>query len=70
VSSDVVSIRQIVERLFVCIGGSPHTDWALEAGVVRDEAGYLVTGPDLHFEGKSSNGGWPLDRSPYYPYYL
>jgi thioredoxin reductase (NADPH) len=52
--------------LFVCIGGSPHTDWALEAGVVRDEAGYLVTGPDLHFEGQSSNGGWPLERSPYY----
>jgi thioredoxin reductase (NADPH) len=52
--------------LFVCIGGSPHTDWALEAGVARDEAGYLVTGPDLHFEGRSSNGGWPLDRSPYY----
>ncbi|HXN50902.1 MAG TPA: FAD-dependent oxidoreductase [Candidatus Acidoferrum sp.] len=52
--------------LFVCIGGSPHTDWAVEAGVVRDEAGYLVTGPDLHFEGQASNGGWPLDRSPYY----
>src|SRR5258707_8180073 len=29
--------------LFVCIGGSPHTDWAFEAGVVRDEAGYLVS---------------------------
>jgi thioredoxin reductase (NADPH) len=52
--------------LFVCIGGSPHTDWAVEAGVARDEAGYLVTGPDLHFEGKSPNGGWPLDRHPYY----
>jgi thioredoxin reductase (NADPH) len=52
--------------LFVCIGGSPHTEWAIEGGVVRDEAGYLVTGPDLHFEGKSLNGGWPLDRSPYY----
>jgi thioredoxin reductase (NADPH) len=52
--------------LFVCIGGSPHTDWALEAGLMRDEAGYLVTGPDLHFEGKSPNGGWPLERSPYY----
>jgi thioredoxin reductase (NADPH) len=52
--------------LFVCIGGSPHTDWAVEAGVVRDEAGYLITGPDLPFEGKSSNGGWPLDRNPYY----
>ena len=52
--------------LFVCIGGSPHTDWALETGVMRDEAGYLVTGPDLHFEGHSSNGGWPLERVPYY----
>ena len=51
--------------LFVCIGGSPHTDWAVESGVVRDEAGYLVTGADLHFEGRSLNG-WPLDRNPYY----
>jgi thioredoxin reductase (NADPH) len=50
--------------LFVCIGGSPHTDWAIDAGVTRDDAGYLVTGPDLHFESKSD--GWPLDRSPYY----
>src|ERR1700730_1796249 len=38
--------------LFVCIGGVPHTEWAIEAGVVRDEAGYLVTGPDLLREGK------------------
>jgi thioredoxin reductase (NADPH) len=52
--------------LFVCMGGLPHTDWAGEAGVTRDEAGYLVTGPDLHFEGQSPNGGWPLDRNPYY----
>jgi thioredoxin reductase (NADPH) len=52
--------------LFVCIGGSPRTDWAVESGVARDEASYLVTGPDLHFEGRSSNGGWPLDRNPYY----
>jgi thioredoxin reductase (NADPH) len=29
------------------LGGSPHTEWAAEAGVVRDQAGYLVTGPDL-----------------------
>jgi thioredoxin reductase (NADPH) len=51
--------------LFVCIGGAPHTDWAVEARVVRDEAGYLVTGPDLQFEGKFPDR-WPLDRSPYY----
>src|SRR6202011_1161289 len=33
--------------LFVCIGGEPHTEWANEVGVIRDEAGYLMTGPDL-----------------------
>jgi len=51
--------------LFVCIGGAPHTEWAAEAGVARDEAGYLVTGPDLMLDGRSHNG-WPLDRPPYY----
>ena len=51
--------------LFVCIGGAPNTDWAAEAGIVRDEAGYLVTGPDLQQNGRPPDG-WPLDRSPYY----
>jgi thioredoxin reductase (NADPH) len=51
--------------LFVCIGGAPHTDWAIEAGVERDEAGYLVTGPDLVRGGKTPNA-WPLNRGPYY----
>jgi thioredoxin reductase (NADPH) len=51
--------------LFVCIGGVPHTDWAVEAGVERDEAGYLITGPDLVLNRKSTNK-WPLDRSPYH----
>jgi hypothetical protein len=49
----------------VCIGGVPHTDWALQAGVERDEAGYLITGPDLSLNGKSTNK-WPLDRSSYH----
>jgi len=52
-------------RLFVCIGGLPHTDWAKEVGVVRDEAGYIVTGPDLLHDGRPRNG-WPLERNPYY----
>src|SRR5260370_35914643 len=51
--------------LFVCIGGVPHTDWALQAGVERDEAGYLITGPDLSLSGKSTHK-WPPDRSPYH----
>ena len=51
--------------LFVCIGGVPRTEWAEEAGVVRDEAGYLVTGPDLLQNGRPKDG-WPLDRDPYF----
>src|ERR1700730_6839355 len=51
--------------LFVCIGGSPQTEWAVEAGVVRDQAGYLVTGPDL-LNGNHKAPNWPLDRDPYY----
>jgi thioredoxin reductase (NADPH) len=33
--------------VFVCIGGKPNTRWAIDTGIVRDEAGYLVTGSDL-----------------------
>ena len=51
--------------LFVSIGGSPQTEWAVEAGVVRDQAGYLVTGPDL-LNGNHKAPNWPLDRDPYY----
>lgn len=51
--------------LFVCIGGDPRTAWAQEVGIVRDEAGYLVTGPDLVKDGHRPER-WPLDRPPYY----
>ena len=51
--------------LFVCIGGDPRTDWAQQVGIVRDDAGYLVTGPDL-LHGGGKPDGWPLDRDPYY----
>lgn len=51
--------------LFVCIGGDPQTQWAQGIGMVRDESGYIVTGPDLLREG-GSMPAWPLDRKPYY----
>ena len=51
--------------LFACIGGEPHTEWAKEAGVSRDEAGYLLTGPDLVSNGKPAQD-WPVERHPYY----
>jgi|RhiMetdeSRZDD1v2_1073273.scaffolds.fasta_scaffold162968_3 thioredoxin reductase (NADPH) len=50
--------------MFVCIGGAPRTEWAVEAGVRRDEAGYLLTGPDLLEKGVANE--WPLERPPYY----
>lgn len=55
--------------LFVCIGGVPQTQWAAEVGLVRDEGGYLVTGPDLPHDGQRARvapANWPLDREPYY----
>ncbi len=54
-----------IKGLFVCIGGVPHTDWATQAGILRDEAGYLLTGPDLLEDGRLPHS-WPLDRRPYY----
>ncbi|AZZ80239.1 pyridine nucleotide-disulfide oxidoreductase [Gordonia alkanivorans] len=52
------------ERLFVCIGGDPATEWAAGTPLVRDDHGFLITGPDLvrtHHEAH-----WPLERAPYY----
>jgi thioredoxin reductase (NADPH) len=51
--------------LFLCLGGVPNTQWAKEVGIVRDEEGYLVTGPDLRkFDPMSES--WKLNREPYY----
>jgi thioredoxin reductase (NADPH) len=51
--------------LFVCIGGVPHARWAAEVGIHRDDAGFIMTGPDLLKNGTLPQG-WMLDREPYY----
>jgi thioredoxin reductase (NADPH) len=51
--------------LFACIGGVPQTDWATEVGIERDDAGYLLTGPDL-LHGRERPANWQLDRDPYH----
>jgi thioredoxin reductase (NADPH) len=48
--------------LFVLIGAEPRTGWLPEE-IVRDERGYIVTGPDLLQEGRPPRG-WPLGRPP------
>jgi thioredoxin reductase (NADPH) len=51
--------------VFLCLGGIPHTEWAAEAGIIRDSHGYLVTGPDL-VNGGAHPKNWPLERAPYH----
>jgi thioredoxin reductase (NADPH) len=52
-------------NLLLCLGGVPQTLWAEDVGIIRDQEGYLVTGPDLLKDGKWPES-WRLDRAPYY----
>jgi len=49
--------------LFICIGGTPHTDWCPREHVFIDSAGYILTGTDLLDSGKRPDC-WPLERDP------
>jgi thioredoxin reductase (NADPH) len=50
--------------MFLFIGAAPLTDW-LDNVVMRDERGFVVSGPDLSVEGQRPPG-WELDRPPYH----
>ena len=50
-------------HLFVFIGAAPLTDW-LDDTIVRDQSGFVVTGPELLAGGKRPPG-WDLERDPY-----
>ena len=47
-------------RMFIFIGAEPRTDW-LDGVVVRDDHGFILTGPDLR-----DVSGWTLDRPPHH----
>lgn len=49
--------------LFVFIGALPNTDWLGEC-VMRDDRGFILTGPDV-MEGGKPPRDWPLDRDPF-----
>ena len=49
--------------LFVFIGAAPLTDWLPES-LVRDQKGFVVTGPELTAGGKRPES-WDLERDPY-----
>lgn len=49
--------------LFVFIGALPNTDWLGEC-VMRDDRGFILTGPDVMQGGKPPRD-WPLERDPF-----
>jgi thioredoxin reductase (NADPH) len=57
--------QQVVEagHLFVFIGAAPLTDWLPDA-VVRDSAGFVITGLEL-LRGDAPPPAWDLERDPY-----
>lgn len=50
--------------LFVFIGASPTTQW-LSDQIVRDDRGFILTGPDLVRDGRLPKD-WQPAREPYY----
>lgn len=47
-----------VDACFIFIGAAPRTDW-LDGVLARDEAGFILAGPDVR------EHGWALGREPY-----
>jgi thioredoxin reductase (NADPH) len=51
-----------MDAVFLCIGGTPHTDWCSREHVLTDSAGFILTGQDLLADGAPDC--WPLERDP------
>ncbi|MFC9083342.1 FAD-dependent oxidoreductase [Streptomyces sp. NPDC057062] len=64
---NITGITEIVPAswLFLFIGAVPRTDW-LDGVVARDEAGFVIAGPDLTAEAGAYLKHWPLQRAPYH----
>ncbi len=49
------------DRMCCFIGAQPRTDWLEDAGIARDDHGFILAGPDLR-----DKVGWTLDRPPHH----
>lgn len=64
VCSDTDKIERVpANAMFIFIGALPQTDW-LSKVVVRDNRGFILTGPDVMKDGKPPKG-WTLERDPF-----
>jgi thioredoxin reductase (NADPH) len=62
--SDTNKIERVpTNAMFIFIGALPRTDWLGDV-VERDERGFILTGPDLIWDGRRPKG-WALDRDPF-----
>ena len=62
--SDTNKIERVpANAMFIFIGALPRTDW-LGNVVERDDRGFILTGPDLLWEGARPRG-WTLERDPF-----
>jgi thioredoxin reductase (NADPH) len=62
--SDTNKIERVpAAAMFIFIGALPRTDWLADV-VERDERGFILTGPDLLWNGKRPKG-WALERDPF-----
>src|SRR5258708_475216 len=62
--SDTDKVERVpASSMFIFIGALPRTD-CLAGMVERDEAGFILTGPDLLRDGQRPKG-WTLDRDPF-----
>jgi len=62
--SDTNKIERVPSTaMFIFIGAMPQTDWLGDL-VERDERGFILTGPDLIWQGARPRG-WTLERDPF-----
>jgi thioredoxin reductase (NADPH) len=51
------------DGVFVCIGGSPHTEWCPREHIITDDRAFILTGQDL-LANDDFKRSWPLERDP------